>query len=244
MDGTERLAHLGGRLPALVAGQLCLDFANTVEPRGGPGYVAGIDDREYLTGYDALLAWGVRAGALDEGDARRLLAAADRQPAAARAIIERAIALREAIYRVFWAVAHADAGNAPEPADLRLLERGHAEAAAHATLVRTGDRFGWTWRGDDENDGKGDGFGRVLWPVAQSATDLLTAGDLDRIKACPGVAGVGPACAWLFYDASKNRSRHWCGMSAAGAMSSACGGVAKARRQTARRRASRASKDA
>jgi predicted RNA-binding Zn ribbon-like protein len=54
-----------------------------------------------------------------------------------------------------------------------------------------------------------------------------TAGPLDRVKQCP------PGCAFLFFDASKNRIRRWCSMDE-------CGGQEKAKRQTARRRSARA----
>lgn len=76
---------------------------------------------------------------------------------------------------------------------------------------------------------------RPLWPIAWSATELLTTGDPSRVKVCPGVPDAPIACAWLFYDATKNRSRHWCSMED-------CGAVTKARRQTGRRRAARASR--
>ncbi|MBV9232047.1 MAG: CGNR zinc finger domain-containing protein, partial [Chloroflexi bacterium] len=71
------------------------------------------------------------------------------------------------------------------------------------------------------------------WPIVQSAMQLLIEGDARRIKLCPGVPGDSVACAWLFYDESKNGSRRWCSMAD-------CGSGAKARRLTDRRRAARA----
>jgi predicted RNA-binding Zn ribbon-like protein len=55
--------------------------------------------------------------------------------------------------------------------------------------------------------------------------ELLAEGPLDRMKRCAG-------CRWLFLDASKNRSRHWCSMEV-------CGTNAKKRRYVERRRAAR-----
>jgi predicted RNA-binding Zn ribbon-like protein len=66
----------------------------------------------------------------------------------------------------------------------------------------------------------------VWWPVVRSAVELATAGPLERVKQCPAPEG----CGWLFLDTTKNRIRRWCSMDE-------CGGQAKARRQTARRRA-------
>ena len=95
-----------------------------------------------------------------------------------------------------------------------------------ARLVPTRGGVAWAWADDDG------ALDRVLWPVVWSAVELLTSADLGRIKECPG-GGEGP-CAWLFVDTSKNAIRRWCSMAE-------CGGEAKSRRQTARRRVARAS---
>ena len=72
MKGTTDLAGL-----RLLGERLCLNFANTVDPRHGD------HPREFLTGYPDLVAWSVRVGVLDEPAARELADAADRDPAAA-----------------------------------------------------------------------------------------------------------------------------------------------------------------
>ncbi|MGZ3584063.1 MAG: CGNR zinc finger domain-containing protein, partial [Ktedonobacterales bacterium] len=59
--------------------------------------------------------------------------------------------------------------------------------------------------------------------VTVSATDLLTKGELERIKVCSDVPGDPVGCAWLFFGTSKNRTRQWCSMED-------CGSGAKARR--------------
>ncbi len=227
-DAGARLRAAEGRMPALIVGErLCLDFANTVEPRGGPDHGADPPSREYLTGYGDLVAWAARVGVLDEEGAVRFLGEAGCRPAAARAVFARAIALREAIYRAFWAVGQ---GQAPRPDDLGVLTREHRAATDHAALVAAEDGFAWAWTGDGDDEGALD---RPLWPVATSATALLTAGELGRVKVCPGAPGEVVPCAWLFYDESRNRTRRWCSMAD-------CGSAAKARQLTARRRTRRA----
>ena len=52
----------------------------------------------------------------------------------------------------------------------------------------------------------------LIWTIAHSAMTLLTAGDLTRVKECPGTND----CGWLFYDISKNGSRRWCSMEGCG----------------------------
>jgi predicted RNA-binding Zn ribbon-like protein len=196
----------------LYGGLLCLDFANTLEPRGAEPV------RDWLGGYADLAAWARHAGALDDATAERLLALAAGRPAAAEASFAAAIELREATYRAFAAVA---GGAAPAAADLAVLQRAYAEAMRHARLLPEpgSDQLAWAWE-------EGDALDRAWWPMARSAVELATAGPLERVKQCR------PGCGFLFYDASKNRIRRWCSMEE-------CGGQTKARRQTARRRAAR-----
>jgi predicted RNA-binding Zn ribbon-like protein len=197
----------------LYGGRLCLDFANTLEPR------AAEPVHDWLGGYADLVTWARHAGALDQATTERLLASAATRPAEAEASFAAAIELREAIYRVFAAIAE-DA--APAATDLDRLQQAYAEAMRHTRLLPTAgpDRLAWSFDG-------GDALDRAWWPMARSAVELATAGRLERIKRCR------PGCGFLFFDASKNRIRRWCSMEE-------CGGQTKARRQTARRRAARA----
>jgi predicted RNA-binding Zn ribbon-like protein len=97
-----------------------------------------------------------------------------------------------------------------------VIQREYLIALSHAALAPDRGAFDWRWRADAVE------LDAVLWPVANSAIDLLTAGDLSRIKECP------EGCTWLFYDLSKNASRRWCSMEG-------CGSQAKMRRYRARR---------
>lgn len=204
----EEHTHEGEAL-SLIGGNLCLDFTNTVNWRGV------LDREEALTSYAALVAWGRRAGILTGDGAARLLSEAARRPADATAALERAIALRETIRRVVLA---ASEGRPPEAGDLDTLNGALAAALREARLVPAADGFAWGWRDDPA------ALDRVLWPVLRAAADLLTSGDLDRVREC-----AGDDCGWLFLDMSRNRSRRWCDMQS-------CGNRAKARRYYARKR--------
>lgn len=205
VDDTRHVIDLN-----LIKGRPCLDFANTVNWRGSAR------QREGLTSYADLVAWGRQAGIVGEDRARRLLEEATRRPVVGVAVLERAIALREAIYRVFSAVA---GEHVPEAADIATLSDALAEAVSRLRLVWGADGFAWGWVGDEAS------LGQVLWPVAQSAAELLTSDELSRVGVCDG-----EDCGWLFFDTSKNRSRRWCDMGD-------CGNRAKARRHYRRRRA-------
>ena len=202
-----------GDLPRLLGGQLCLNFANTVE---GP---ISQHPEEFLRSYADLARWGWHVGMLAEGEAGHLAAEAERRPVDAAEVFERALELRGAIYRVFRAVAR---GEAPPQAELDLVREEYLAALGHARLVAAEGGYGWAW---DDDRGALD---RVLWPVARSAVELLTSAELGRVKECPGAGD----CGWLFLDTSKNGTRRWCSMEG-------CGSRIKMRRQYARRRAAR-----
>ncbi len=80
-------------------GRLCLDFVNTVS-----GDRAG-HPTERMATYPDLVGWARQAEIVDDAGARRLLAEARRRPGDADAAAAEALAIREALYRIFTAVA-------------------------------------------------------------------------------------------------------------------------------------------
>jgi predicted RNA-binding Zn ribbon-like protein len=208
------------RLPGLVGGALCLDFSNTVDNR------LGDRPRDRFGGYDDILTWAEYAGALTPDEAAMLRTVAGDAPAASEAAFGRARLARELIYRVVAAVA---GGEAPAAADRVALERAYLDALAHASLQPVDGAYRWTWPvpgGSGTPTDAADALDRPLWPIVASAVDLLTTGDLRRVKRCASTVG----CSWLFVDTSKNATRRWCSMEY-------CGSQAKMRRHYARRRA-------
>lgn len=205
MDTPERDVAILTRL----AGHTALDYANTVHGRpAGPG-------DEYLRDYKDLVAWSLTGGLIDQESARCLLRSSHGDASAAHA---RALALREALHSIFRAVAC----NEPLPqAALNELTSAVRDTVRWRRLTtRAGHPCG-TW------EVAGNAPLAVLGPIAWQAMELLEHGPLGRVRECPPPDG----CGWLFLDASKNRSRHWCSMKT-------CGNAAKARRFRQRRAAS------
>jgi predicted RNA-binding Zn ribbon-like protein len=195
---------------SLLGGDVSLDFANTVD------WHASEHPEEFLATYADLVAWGRRVGILAEAEAVGLLAEAARRPEEARAVLARAVALREALFRIFRAVADDQLAAA---GDLALFNDALGEALARLRVApRDGAGFSWTW------DGGAEALDRVLWQVLRAAAELLTSVELRRVRMC-----AGEGCGWFFLDTSKNRSRRWCSMES-------CGNRAKARRHYQRRR--------
>ena len=197
----------------LAGGALALDFANTV----GGTHVRPTHD--HLRSYADIVRFTEMADGLDAQTAQRLARRAQQDPRRAAAVYELGIALREAIWGVFSALA---SGEVPREVDLGLI--GDAAAAGRARERLVYDRNGVRW----SLPADGDALERPLWEVACSAADLLTSPELDRVKEC-----ASTTCEWVFLDRSKNRSRRWCDMSD-------CGNRAKARRFHAKKQAARA----
>ena len=193
----------------LIGGALCLDFTNTI------GWRVGSDSDEKLYDYEDLVVWARHVGTLSARQGKELLERAASEPARARTVHRQALALREALYRVFSSLA---SGNPPQPGDVAQINVAVADAYQHLRLAALGDSFAWEWH---EADGSLD---LPMWMVARSAADLFVSPELGRVREC-----AGEKCDRLFLDASRNRSRRWCDMAE-------CGNRAKARRNYARRR--------
>lgn len=188
----------------LSGGNLCLDFANTLDNRVSK-------PSEHLHSYRHLIAWGEQAKVLSTEQGELLLKRASQQEA--ETVFQRAIEVREAIYRIFAALAE---GEMPEDADLALLNEVVASALAHSRIVRHEQHFHWDWQFE------AGALDYVLWPVVRAAADLLTSDALPMLRMC-----AAEDCGWLFMDTSKNQTRRWCSMKS-------CGNRAKARRHIGR----------
>ncbi|MGH2519822.1 MAG: CGNR zinc finger domain-containing protein [Chloroflexota bacterium] len=184
----------------LNGGSLCLDFTNNVT-------------RANVRDFGALLAWSAAAAVLGRDELRQLTAGAEAHPREAASVLRRAQALAESLYRLF---ASAAVHRPADALDIDRLNRELAGALPKSRLVPSSSGFAWAWGGSRELES-------VLWPVAVSASQVLTDG-LPFVREC-----AGRDCRWLFIDASKNHSRQWCDMRL-------CGNREKARRHYARTR--------
>jgi predicted RNA-binding Zn ribbon-like protein len=216
-----KVLHSSAGEMKLIGGHLCLDFVNTVDgrksesPRRKSPSVNKLGDK--LEGYPDLVEWGRHSGVLTEAEARHLIEQSKRKAGAATAVFDRAIALREALYRVFKATV---AERMPRSVDLETINEELLQARAHERLTSAVDGFEWEWVGSEG------ALDRMLWSIAHSGAEFLTTGDLSRLRECEG-----EDCGWLFEDTSRNKSRQWCDMQD-------CGNLAKVRRFRERLRSS------
>ena len=153
--------------------------------------------------------WSQKRGVIEQFEASRLIALAKADKPAVDAVLDQAKTLRDAIYRIFSAVAHGKRANSD---DVRILNLylGRAMAKVEVQMTEDGYRLGWCT--EELTD-------KMLYPVAKSAADLLTSVYLDRVREC---ANEDEGCGSMFLDYSKSHSRRWCSMKG-------CGNKAKSR---------------
>jgi predicted RNA-binding Zn ribbon-like protein len=187
-----------------IGGALVLDFVNTRD-----AWLNEARKVEYLEDYDDLVAWAVEAGVIAKPGAGAV------NPPAAAAVHARALALRDALFALFAAVAH---GEPPPREAVAAVNAEWARLETRPQLNPSSLELVWTPALD-----------APLGPVLASAARLLREGPLDRLRMCPGPDGW---CGALFIDRTRNRSRRWCSMAV-------CGNPAKMRARAARRRAGR-----
>ncbi len=179
-----------------VGNHLCLDFSNTLHDRNTS------TARDHFTTYSDLARWSQAAGILSPEETQLLLEEAKRHPAEATQVLQKAIDLRETLYRIFSAIASEDS---PEATDLQALNAAFTEAMSRACIAQKEEGFTWDW------NGKETALERMVWQIARSAAEFLVSAELPLTREC-----AANDCSWLFLDTSKNHSRRWCDMKSCG----------------------------
>ena len=182
--------------------ELCLGFANTRYWRGSEPSAT-----ETLATTKELGDWLAANAAMPVRNSRK--------GTALDALFDRAIALREAIYRIFLAIGE---GRAPSAADLDIFNRALSETPQRLGIAARSGGYAWIVAVPSAS------LGGVLAPVIWSAADLMTHAADRRIRRC-----ANDKCQWVFVDRSKGGTRRWCDMNS-------CGNRAKAHRHYARKK--------
>ena len=195
----------GIAVPISIGGHPALDFCNTRAGWGSP------QPKEYLKAHTHLCVWARENGLLSATATARLRRAAATDPEAAQRVVDRAVALRDALYAVLTGAAR--------PRDWSLLndEVRLAVAASHLAPTDAGRPATWVLAPP-----RAVTVELPLLAVAHAAVDLLTSPAGVTVAACPG-----RGCGWLFTD--PRQRRRWCSMAW-------CGNRSKVRRHAERHR--------
>jgi predicted RNA-binding Zn ribbon-like protein len=193
----------------LIAGNVCLDFINTLDDRH-------TKPKELLENYADLARFGEDTGILAPTEADSLVERGAIFPEKAQRALLWARELREAMHDVFWAAINK---RSTPPTALARLNAGIQSAASHLRLKPVDGRFEWQF--DDFGH-----FESAVFPLARAAGELLASEELAFVRAC-----ASKSCEWFFLDTSKNHHRRWCDMAR-------CGNRAKVQRFYARQKKS------
>jgi predicted RNA-binding Zn ribbon-like protein len=195
--------------PALLPSRadLCLDYANSRYWRGSA------PPTEELATLADVLAWQESKAGMPPAAVAAMRAWWRARPRQAETAFGEALGLREALYRIFSAIA---GGGTPPEADMVLFNDALAQAPARVHLRRAPS--GYAWQVARLRPSVADLLAPVLW----SAADLLTGARLARLRRC-----ANDKCLYLFVDDSRTGTRRWCTMST-------CGNRAKAHRHYVR----------
>jgi predicted RNA-binding Zn ribbon-like protein len=143
-----------------IAGNLALDFVNTVGNRLGTS-------REYLSSAEELNRWARLAKVIPQ---RPVLTLNRRGLGVIRGV-------REELYRLFLPLA---SGSRLSTSRLARLNERWGKTASKRLLVLSTKNVNWAW------DAASDDPDRVLGPVLLSATELLVEGLSRKIRQCEG----------------------------------------------------------
>ena len=179
----------------LVAGNVCLDFINTLDDRFSD------HPKELLATYGDLVRFGVESRVIGSKEASQFVRRAHAAKDQGRAVLRKAIELREALHGVFSAVAR---HRRAEARSLSALNEFIQESAAHTKLVEKSESFQWQMDFTSSLES-------VVWAIARAAGELLASAQLQYVRMCSS-----PTCLWFFLDTSKSHQRRWCDMKLCG----------------------------
>jgi predicted RNA-binding Zn ribbon-like protein len=100
-----------------------------------------------------------------------------------------------------------ESGQAPDETSLAALNRVMSLPSQRWALSRgkQGWELAFIWKPQD--------WGAVMAATVASYAQLLVTGGIARVKVC-----ANPACTYMFYDDTRNRSRRWCNTAQCGTL--------------------------
>ncbi len=192
------------------AGALCVAFVNTTATgRDNRRLEPLVQPATRIETYQGLVTWLQQAGKLGITECERLRRTATERPAEATTVLERALDLRATMTRIFSSLAKRQA---PSRQDLDTLNN----TLPMPQIAQKAGGFRLHWGEDSE------ALDRVLWLLAESAMELLTSEQHQRLRQC-----ATEGCCRLFVYAHSQRM--WCD-------DKTCGNRSRARRNDRRNR--------
>lgn len=177
-----------------VADCACLDFVNTqVVLEGRPV--------DLLGNFGDWIAWLVQAGLIGADIGSRAMRKWEGRPAGKLAF-EKALVFRSVLTRMAERIVR---GGAIEDETIGRINELFCHGLGYTQVVRAATGFAKRVAVELIEPGQ------LVFPLAESAANLLCGSDLALVKKCGN-----PQCVLYFYDTTKNHARRWCSMSICG----------------------------
>ncbi len=170
-----------------IAGAISVAFVNTASARDKNRQVT-------VDSYATLVTWSQEAELLSMEAAERLRRRAAIVPKETEAVFDQARNLRNAFTRLFVAREQAEIADA---SDLAVVHQALDELTPPMRLIANGPNLVRHWVIQE------DSLDPMLWPILQSATELLTSE--TRVGRC-----AAPGCDLMFVDDAPRGPRRWC----------------------------------
>ena len=193
----RRRRPLPPRGPQLeLAGAPCVAFVNTAGARPE-------NRQQGVSNLAEFLVWCQKVGTLSSAAAERLGRRAAERPREAEAAFAKVAGLRAELVRLFAATWR------EEPLtqeNLAAVNEALAPFLPDLRLVPAEKGVAWDWTGN------ADALDRALWPILQSATEVLIAAEgRPQVRRC-----AAEGCNLFFLDRSPSGHRVWCEMKTCG----------------------------
>jgi predicted RNA-binding Zn ribbon-like protein len=177
-----------------IGNALWVDFVNTQVVEAGR-----LVDR--LCQFDDLVAWLVQAQVIDALQAQNISTGWGGRAEAASTLAQ-ALAFRAQLRRMLERII---ASTSVPQAAITAINIWLSRPAGHTEVRRIQGGFARHFQAHFEAPTQ------LLFPIAESACNLLCSGDLSLLRKCENTA-----CVLFFYDTTKNHRRRWCSMAVCG----------------------------
>ncbi len=191
-----KINRLNSDLTAKLGEKLCLDFVNTASWHESEKPIENLNDIE------TFIDWCAFMGIIDDSSKNQFYLYLSEDSFNNNQILNEIIEIREVIFRIFRNIAF---NEEYKNEDMIKLINYLPKIYKDVDLTKNDYNFTIRIKPDAKN------IISLIFPVIQSAIELLTQEDMNRIKICGG-----ERCGWLFYDTSRNNSRKWCSMADCG----------------------------
>lgn len=167
----------------LIGGEVSFDFVNTISYPNAP------NAHDWLDPVENILFWAEASGIEISKKLRQVKGVTLQKE------MIRVLEIRDLVQKILTPIA---LGKSPANNSIAQLNSLLDEVIAYRYLEKNEKGYEWQWK-------VANNLIELVAPVVWNVSHALTSLDHSRFGYCGG-------CGWIYYDATRNRSRKWCDM--------------------------------